>query len=128
MRMVRRQELMTLPDGTLYAELNEPWIFGQLCIKGKTISDDDGDRDFWFRSLCWPQGSNSMEAVTRLEEMAADSSVSYPVETAEQRDGMYNDAQVYAVYEASDARVLMECVDLMDLDIHRQYEARRREQ
>lgn len=128
MRLVRRQELMTLPAGTLFAELNEPWIFGQLCLKGETIADDDGDRDFWFRSLCWPQAFNSMEAVTRLEEMAADSSVSYPVENAEQRDGMYDDAQVYAVYEASDARVLVECLDLMDLDIHRQYEARRGQQ
>lgn len=108
MRLVKRQELMALPAGTLFAELYEQWVFGGLQLKGETFGTDGKNWDFWVRSLDWPGADDTGMAIGRLEEMSQDSSVSYPAEYAHARHGLYDDERMYLVYEAADTQALIE--------------------
>jgi hypothetical protein len=107
MRLVKRPELMQLPAGTLFCELHEPWVFGGLTVKHDTLVWNGKNSDFWTRQLDWPDADDTGEALDRLEEMAADSNVSYPVEEAHGRHGLYDDDRFYLVYEQADAEALI---------------------
>jgi len=102
MRLVKRQELMTLPPGTLFAELFEPWSFGQLAIKGETWIDGDKNFDFLEIGLGAVASDSTEQYCERLGEMLADSTVSYPAESDYGREGLYDDNIVYLVYEPAD--------------------------
>jgi hypothetical protein len=107
-RLVKRQELMRLPTGTLFCELHEPWAFGGLQLKMDTIEHLGKNIDFWVRSLDWPEADDTGMAINRLDEMAADGNVGYPIETAETRHGLYDDDVLYLVYEQADTAALIE--------------------
>ncbi|WP_164681163.1 hypothetical protein [Mycobacterium intracellulare] len=79
-------ELMALPDGTLYAPLHEPWVFGEVRIKGENV----GANDFYARDLNWIDANDCGEAIDRLEAMLKDGSLSFPVEQAYSREGYYD--------------------------------------
>lgn len=104
MRIVKRQELMTLPAGTLFAELRQPWVFGELQLKGSTIQWDGANRDFWVLQLAWIE-EDCVDL--QFEAMLADSSVSTPAETVWGRYGLYDDDQAFLVYEPADTRRLI---------------------
>jgi hypothetical protein len=106
MRIVKRQELMTLPPGTLYCDVLQPWIFGTFCVKGDTIQWDGKNADFWERNLDSVDAWHSGEMCDRLDEMGADSTVSYPVQAAPGRYGLYDDEAMFLVYEPADVNVL----------------------
>lgn len=113
MRLVKRQELMTLPAGTLFCELHEPWVFGGLQLKGDTIRNPlirDGNIDFWVRQIDWPDADDTGMVLDRLDEMSADSSVSYPVDSAYGRHGLYDDDQLYLIYEPADTAALIAAI------------------
>ncbi len=108
MRLVRRQELMTLPAGTLFAELQQEWIFHGLELKGETYADGQGNNiDFYTKSLDWVDAFDCGEACQRLDEMKADPTASYPIETAYGRHGLYDDEKLYLVYEPADTAALI---------------------
>lgn len=107
MRLVKRQELMTLPAGTLFAELHQEWVFGGLQLKEDTIEIGGVNCDFWVRQLDWPEADDTGMAIDRLEEMAKDPTVSYPIEPAPGRHGLYDDDRLYLVYEQSDTDALI---------------------
>lgn len=110
MRLVKRQELMTLPAGTLFAELQQEWVFHGLQLKGETYADAQGRNiDFMVKQLDWVDAYDCGEACQRLDEMKANPAVSHPIETAYGRHGLYDDDQVYLVYEPADtARLIAE--------------------
>lgn len=101
MRLVKLPELKALPAGTLFAKLQQEWVFGDLEIKG-----DSFDGDFWVRSLNWIDAYDCGEAVNRLDAMALDSTISYPIEQAYRRNCDYNDESLYLVYEPDDVAFL----------------------
>lgn len=103
MKLATQAELMTLPDGTLYAVLQEPWVFGDLCIKGENA----GLKDFYERGLNWIDADDCGEAIDRLDAMMADSSLSFPVQQAYSREGYYNSGARYLVYELDDVKLLL---------------------
>lgn len=107
MRIVGLQELMTLPNGTLFAELHEPWVFGDVLIKGDNVPGSTCD--FWTKSLNWPDVDDTGMAFDRLDAMLADSKVSHPAETAYSR-GAYlsRDDYKFLVYEPADTAALIE--------------------
>ena len=108
MRLVKRRELMALPAGTLFAELLEPWVFGDLTLKGDTFWHNVGDDgDFWVLTLAWPEADDDGMSFNRLDEMQQDSTVSYPLEPAYSRHGLYDDDRQYLVYEAADTAFLI---------------------
>lgn len=111
MRLVRRQELMTLPAGTLFAELQQEWVFHELQLKGETYTDGQGRNiDFMTKQLCWVDAIHTGEACRRLDEMKADPTVSYPIETAYGRHGLYDDERIYLVYEPADTQNLVAAI------------------
>jgi len=103
MRLVTQTELMKLPEGALYARLYRPWVFADLCIKG----DNVGSKDFYERSLNWVDANDSLEAVDRLDAMMEDSTLSFPVAQAYQREGLYEQDAHYLVYELEDVKLLV---------------------
>lgn len=107
MRLVKRQELMIFPSGTLFCELHQEWVFGGLQLKRETIVNLGKNVDFWVHALDWPEAHDTGEAIDRLTEMASDSSVSYPLEDAFSRHGLYDDERLYLVYERSDTEALL---------------------
>jgi hypothetical protein len=102
-KLATQAELMALPDGTLYALLQQPWIFGDLRVKGENVASDD----FYERSLNWIDAHDSGEATHRLNLMMEDSSLSFPVEQAYSREGLYETDARYLVYELDDVKLLL---------------------
>lgn len=116
MRLVKRQELMTLPKGTLFAELQQQWVFGDVEIKGDTCLDNrTGENcDFWVLTLAWPEADDTGQAIDRLEQMAANPTVSYPPGYVYARHGLYDDDRPYLVYEKADVDNLMRLLHGVD--------------
>ncbi len=108
MKLINRYELMNLPSGTLYCTLNEPWVFGDMCIKGDTINVDGRNIDFGERGIQWVDADDSEEAVNRLDTMLEDSNRSYLVEQDYGREGMFDDNQVYMVYDGADIKSILD--------------------
>lgn len=103
MRLVTQTELMEFPDGTLYARLQQPWVFADLCVKGENV----GSKDFYERGLAWIDAHDCGEATHRLDLMMADSSLSFPVDRAYGREGLYEQDARYLVYELDDVKLLL---------------------
>lgn len=102
MRLVKRQEFMELPAGTLFSPLLQPWVFGDLSVKGVDMGNDVGD--FLELGLNWIDGDDTRQVCDN--EMFADSSVSYPLQSAYGREGLFDPEMVYLVYEPADIAVL----------------------
>jgi hypothetical protein len=109
MRLVTQTELMALPEGTLYAPLQQPWVFGDLCIKGENLGPYLGKEtnDFYERGLAWIAADDCGEATKRLDRMMENSSLSFPAEPAYSREGLYETDARYLVYELDDVKLLL---------------------
>lgn len=108
MRIIKRQDLMTLPAGTLYTLLSVPWAFSGMSIKGDTINIQGRNIDFGERTIEWVDGNNSDESTQRLEMMLENSTCSYLVEKDYGREGMFDDEQNYMIYEQADIESILE--------------------
>ncbi|MCT7361212.1 hypothetical protein [Mycolicibacterium llatzerense] len=108
MRIVGLQELLTLPNGTLFAELREPWVFGELYLKGDNLGG--ANNDFWSKSLAWPDADESGMAFSRLDAMLVDPTVSYPADEGYTRGEYLGETRDYKflVYEPADTAALIE--------------------
>lgn len=107
MRLVKRPEFLTLPPGTLYAELQQPWVFHGLALKSDTIMHGDKPGDFWSISLDWPEADDSGMSFDRLDAMIKDPTLSFPMETAPTRGSDFDDETIYLVYEPADTAALI---------------------
>lgn len=108
MKIVNRKQFISMSPGTLFIKY-KPCIFGPLCEKRETI----GDIDFWYINL-----TNSVDAAgtdeffkkLTLAEREG-SSVDLRFDEIE-RDGAFNDDQLFAVYERNDVLKLIKALDL----------------
>lgn len=108
MRLVKRQEFLALPPGTLYAKLQEPWAFEGLALKSDTIMHGDKPGDFWSINLDWVESDDDTGmAFDRLDAMKSDPTLSYPMEWAATRGSDFDDNSVYLVYEHADTQALI---------------------
>lgn len=99
MKIVNLKEFLYLPAGTLFAKFS-PVFFGELCIKGQ----NSGERDFCVQTLLQVDG-NDVD-MTLLNAM--DSGESFVLDLdCQGGDGIYNDKQLFAVYEEQDAKQLI---------------------
>lgn len=105
MRVFNRKDFLALPAATIYAK-GVPWAFGNLCIKGDTIGDDD-----WaYLDPAWVSADDSGEATSRLDEMLA-AGASYPMEEDYGRDGSFDGEEVFLVFERPDLEKLRTMID-----------------
>jgi hypothetical protein len=89
MKLIKRQELMLLPSGTVYQEWR-PCIFGDIYVKQDTIVHD-GENIDWFHNLQCPGGDGFI-----------DEGESGEFEIAQMRDGCFDEKQLYAVWSADE--------------------------
>ena len=104
MRIIKKSEFYLLPSGTLFSEY-QPCIFTGLKIKGDTCYRDNGTPfDYYEMDLTdcmeWDDSGDRFEKLDKAQE---DSSYSLKLDLeCEGRNGMYDDDQLYAVYESDD--------------------------
>lgn len=101
MRVVTRQELMSLPNGTIYHEC-EPCVFRDMTVKRDTIQAGGADRfDWWETSipvLVQEPQANQPEAFVAMWDGG---SKAVDLETAG-REALFDDKLRYAVWEHAD--------------------------
>jgi hypothetical protein len=103
MKIVNLQTFRSLPANTLFSKY-APCNFGDLCIKGETI-----EHDFYVQQIADAiECSGSDEFVDKLYHAAeTGESVAFDFE-CEGRDGLYENEQLFAVWELDDVRALIE--------------------
>lgn len=98
-RIVDRKTFLSLPAGTAYCK-GKKWYFESLAFKGESLPND-----WLYIDPAWVDANDSGEAFDRLEEML-ESNVSYPMETDCRRDGLFDEAAVFMVFEDNDLKQL----------------------
>lgn len=98
MRIVNLQQFRDMPEGTVFMKYT-PQFFGELKIKGETW-----DCDFIYASITTEiECSGSEEWDEILDKAEKDSAYSIPMDfDCGGRDGLFDDEQLYAVYEEKD--------------------------
>ena len=110
MKIVNLKTFRSMPEGTVFMKF-EPCIFGSLCVKAGTM-----ESDFVAASLTDEIDANdSVEMADKLFAAMQDPNLSIPVYfEAYSRDGMFEDDQMFAVYEKADieglVKKLSECL------------------
>lgn len=94
MKILNKEDFLKLPKGVLYAKY-EPCIFEDIQIKGETLTESD-----WVFSTLLEVGTlNTLEAM----DVALIKGTSFIVDfDSSQRDGCFDDEQLFAVYEKKD--------------------------
>ena len=100
MRIVDRKTFLTLPSGTVYQKY-EPCIFSGLAIKRDSLEND------WFlTSLDDASFQNEWDSGDHFDLCAvAESGENVPLDyDIEQRDGCFDDSDLFAVWTKDDVR------------------------
>ena len=104
MRIINRQEFLTLPEGTVFSEY-EPCAFTGLFIKiGDCLLDDYFELPLVGNVKC--RGS---EGFIEILEQARKSGEGFDLDfDGGERNGCFEDEQLYAVYDRQDIQQLIE--------------------
>lgn len=106
MKIVDRTTFLSMPSGTVFCKYS-PCVFGELHIKGDSIFFAGGD-DFFIQQIV-----DAIDAFDTCEfmdmlESARKTGVSVPMDFhVEQRDGLFDKDQLFAVWERSDVEALI---------------------
>ena len=103
MKIVNLTEFLKMPAGVLFSKY-QPHVFGELCIKGENC----GKSDFDYQALTEVKASNTDEwchildnAVDAAEKTGVSASVELDFEIS-QRDGCYEEKQLFAIWDYND--------------------------
>lgn len=102
MRIINRTEFLALPPNTLFSKY-EPSVFGDLCIKMESTDYND----FYEQRLkdAIDTGDSYFHEVL---DSAQQSQTSIPMDLdCMGRDGLFEDDQLFAVWEPEDVRALI---------------------
>jgi hypothetical protein len=109
MKIVDRKTFLSLPAGTLFSKY-EPCVLDDLCIKGESRlpSGDNDPGDFWEQQIAGAiDAVNSGDYSEKLfESQEHGTSIKFDF-YCEGRDGLYDAAQLFAVWEPDDVRQLI---------------------
>lgn len=104
--------MLEMPMGTVYS-LYEPCIFRELLIKAD--QPKNYENDWLYDSLIGAiEPSDAYDTFTLCEEMEKGNSVPMDFEYTG-RDGMFDDKQLYAIYEKEDVEKLIKRLELATL-------------
>jgi len=106
-RLLNKTEFLKLPEGIVYVRGGR-WFFNGLTIKGETVTHYSGSepRDWYEIDITQIKHSDSGQHFDRLQEML-DSGKSYPLEISSCRNGLYEDDDLFLVYEKADLDLLI---------------------
>lgn len=104
MKIVDRKTFLAMPAGTLYSKF-QPDCFDELEIKGRTTSGGD---DFLSQQIAGAIQNNGMEDFSERCDQMRLAGASVPMDfSSEYRDGLYDQGQLFAVWEAGDVAELI---------------------
>ena len=112
MKIVNRNTFIQMPAGTLFMKY-APCHFGPLCIKGDSIIFDlpvfSGacPNDFYVQDLNTVKANSSDEEFDILDSAEQFGNSFELWFDIEERDGMFDQDQLFAVYERSDVEALI---------------------
>jgi len=102
MKIVNHETFLKMPPNTVYTEF-EPCVFSDLRIKGETWNND-----FCFQDVLNVKAEGSEEFIDVLEN-ARKNGNSFQLDLdCEGRDGLFNEKQLYAVFEKQDITMLID--------------------
>ena len=102
MKIVDKAEFYALPEGTLYSDY-EPFIFSGLKIKQRTIYSEGKPIDFAYECLIGNVESDSSNQFFDILYKAKKENASFKLDfDCCERDGLYDENQMFAVYEKED--------------------------
>ncbi|WP_439444456.1 hypothetical protein ABWU93_11415 [Xanthomonas translucens pv. translucens] len=105
MKIVNCERFLAMPAGTVFTKY-EPCNFGDLRIKGDTTQ---AGNDFWSQELCGPVDSISSEDFVDKLYAAVENGCDVALDfDNEDRDGLYEAGQLFAVWSAADVTALIE--------------------
>lgn len=108
MRVYTRKEFLKLPPGTLYCS-GQDWAFGPMSVKADSLVYDipGGANDFVCLELNDIEAASDAEISDRSAAMIH-RGASFPMASSYGRDGMYEEDEIYLVYEPEDLDRLIE--------------------
>jgi hypothetical protein len=102
MKILNLREFKKLPAGTLFMKY-EPCVFYDLCVKGGTL-----DHDWFYESLDCVD-STDYGNMAEILFKAFEQGTSFKLDLdCTMRDGLFEDDQLFAVYEKSDVETLID--------------------
>ena len=107
MKIVKKEDFLKLPIGTLYSEYEPDMIHG-LFIKQESVEGSRGHFiDYFFIDLvaCVPSQGADSRIVFLTEKLSTGES--FDVIYEGKRDGVFDDDQLYLIYEEKDVRDLL---------------------
>lgn len=103
MRIINLKEFLKLPEGTLYVKF-DPVLFDELSIKESSISD----LDWIYSPIINVDAIDSADIYGITNESLVEGS-SFDLDiNCTTREGMYDESQLFAVYEKSDVKQLIQ--------------------
>jgi len=103
MKIASLKEFRAMPSGTLFMKY-QPCVFDTLCAKSETL-----DSDFLYENIVYEidcTGSEDfVEKLRNAEEKGNSLLMDFDCAA---RDGAYQDAQLFAVYERKDIEMLID--------------------
>lgn len=104
MKIISRETFLLMPEGTLFSKY-EPCVFGPLCIKGQTI----GANDFLVQKIADSVDASSFDDFSQILFKSQQSGKGFKIDlNCEGRDGMFEDDQLFAVWEIADVESLIQ--------------------
>jgi len=103
MKIVNRKTFLELPNNILFCEF-DPNIFGDFCIKTRTL-----ENDFCYISLMdFNDDGSSKYGCYDIFDASLEKGVIVPLDLdIENRDGCFDDNQLFAVFDANDINSLI---------------------
>jgi hypothetical protein len=105
MKIIKRKEFINMPCGTVFSYY-KPCMFNELMIKASDSSS--WGNDFLYDDIIGPiEADSSDDFLDKCENM--ENGVSLPVDFENtKREGLFDDKQLFAVYEKEDVKKLIE--------------------
>ncbi len=100
MKIYNRKDFLNLPLGIIFCK-GIKWCFDSLCMKG-----DSCGNDFYYVDQCCIDANNGGELVDRLEDSLINGT-SYIINHNSARDGLFNEEDIFLVYEKEDLEFLI---------------------